>query len=131
MAAKVVMATSMDERLNCANVLTSYASHSNLGEFWLTTGLYPQELLILFTPARDVRTVHFVTTNVRKVQVEGSETNSLTTFAKLGETEIGSNKGGLQRESVPLTSTRPLTYLKFILVAGYEDFASVHSIKFD
>lgn len=65
------------------------------------------------------------------MQVEGSESNSLAAFTKLGETEIGSNKGGLQRESVPLTSTRPLTYLKFVIVAGYEDFASVHSIKFD
>lgn len=97
----------------------------------MTTGLYPQELLISFNPARDVRTVHFVTTNVRKLQIEGSETGSLTNFTKLGETEIGSNKGGLQRESLPLNSTRPLTYLKFLIISGYEDFASVHSLKFD
>lgn len=97
----------------------------------MTTGLYPQELLILFTPAREVRTVHFVTTNVRKVMVEVAETNSLVAFTKVGETEIGSNRGGLQRESVPLNSPRPVTYLKFVVVAGYEDFASVHSVKFD
>lgn len=42
---EVKCATSFDERFDPANVL----DHANPSKFWITTGLYPQEIMVQFS----------------------------------------------------------------------------------
>ena len=49
-------ATSFDERFDPKNVLDG-----NMKNFWVTTGLYPQELLIELKQPRQVNEVQFKT----------------------------------------------------------------------
>ena len=122
--AKLILATSYDPNFPPENVL----SPSNK-EFWITTGLFPQELLFqLKSPSTPIR-LGLVTTNVRQVIVEGCEGSHLGTFSRIGENEFGSNSGGIQSESVDINAPRPINFLKIIFLSGWDEFISVHSVK--
>ena len=51
---EIVCATSFDERFDPANVLSN-----NPKEFWISTGLYPQELTFTFPNAKVINEVKF------------------------------------------------------------------------
>lgn len=120
------MATSYDERFPAENVLTQANR-----EFWITTGCYPQEILIQLAPAKSIRSIRFVSTNLRQVIVEGSEGPHLGNFFKIGEGEVGNMRGELQRETVEINSNKVFAYVKFIVASGWDDFVSIHSLRFE
>jgi heat shock protein beta-11 len=64
--AEVSCATSFDERFDPANVL-----NSNKNSFWISTGLYPQELTFTFAQAKVVNAVNFQTSGAKKIVIEG------------------------------------------------------------
>ena len=65
---------------------------------WMTTGLYPQELTIAFKSAKNLSSIAFTSTGVKKVIIEGCTTTNGNSFKTIGETpEIKDNHGGLQR----------------------------------
>ena len=79
---EISCATSMDERFDPANVMTS-----NPKEFWITTGLYPQELTFTFSNAKVVNEVKFTTTGARKVCIEGCQSATGNAFTTIGESK--------------------------------------------
>ncbi len=64
---EVKAATSFDERFDPQNVLNQYYSLAHIfrdkSQFWMTTGLYPQELLIDLGGAKQINEVRFMSTN--------------------------------------------------------------------
>ena len=66
MSVQVRCATSFDERFNPSEVLNT----RDMRTFWMTTGLYPQELLIQI-PRKRLTQVKFNTTGARKIVIEG------------------------------------------------------------
>jgi heat shock protein beta-11 len=63
---EVSCATSFDDRFNPANVLDQ-----NPKSFWITTGLYPQELTFTFKQPKVVNEVKVTMTGARKVVIQG------------------------------------------------------------
>ena len=63
---EVSCATSLDERFDPANVLNNEPKL-----FWITTGLYPQELTFTLQNAKVINEVKFVTNGARKIVIEG------------------------------------------------------------
>lgn len=64
---EVKCATSFDERFDPKNVLDK----DDLQTFWLTTGLYPQEILIQLKAPKMISEIKFNTQGARKVIIEG------------------------------------------------------------
>ena len=64
---EVKCATSFDERFDPKNALDSRHPKS----FWITTGLYPQEMLIAFKEPKLINNVNFVTTGAKRIRIEG------------------------------------------------------------
>ena len=64
---EVKCASSFDERFDPKNVLDK----DDTSTFWLTTGLYPQELLIQLNAPKVISEVKFTTKGARKVIIEG------------------------------------------------------------
>jgi len=92
--------------------------------------MFPQTIIIKLASPIVIRSLHFKTTNVRKIQVEGCDDPHSHRYTVLGETEIGSNNGELQIENVNLEDNRGLYYVKFTILSGYTDFVSIHTINF-
>jgi hypothetical protein len=79
---EVSCATSFDERFDPSNVLTT-----NKNEFWISTGLYPQELTFTFGNAKVVNEVKFQTTGAKKIAIEGCQTTTGNAFKPIGESK--------------------------------------------
>ena len=101
-------------------------------KFWMTTGLYPQEMLIDLGGSKSINEVRFSVTGARKIIIEGCKTTNASEFKKVGESKDLTNKQGVvQTDSVKLSEPAPYSLLKFIIQDGWEDFSSVHTIEFN
>lgn len=79
---EVSCATSFDERFEPANVLTS-----NPAEFWVTTGLYPQELVFTFSNAKVINEIKYSVNGAKKITVEGCQTATGNAFKTIAESK--------------------------------------------
>ena len=120
---EVACATSFDERFDPANVL------QNNNSYWLTTGMFPQEITFQFQQAQVVNQVGFISTGIKKVVIEGCQTANGNGFKPIAESrEIPHNRGARQQEQVNVSQPSSYIMIKFVITEGWEDFASVHNI---
>ena len=93
---EVKYATSFDERFNPKSVL-----EGGPDKFWITTGLYPQELAIELKKPQPVGSVRFSATGAKKIEIQGCKDSKGNDFLKLGESkEIANKSSGLQHEQI-------------------------------
>lgn len=107
--------------------------------FWMTTGLFPQEVIIRLDDVSTIQRIGLRTTNVQKVAILAStESSSLhdsaspTEWETIGEASIGDTDGRLQIETI--TVERPakdVSHIKIQLLKGWDDFCAVHSVELD
>ena len=121
---EVKCATSFDERFDPRNVLDT----NNLQTFWLTTGLYPQEILVQLKAPKVISEIKFNTQGARKIVIEGCKQANAQTFTRIGESKDLPERSGFQSDSVMITEPAPINSFKFIVQDGWEEFTSVHSI---
>ena len=91
MSARVANATSFDDRFDPSNVLSSE------NNFWITTGLYPQELMIEFAEPTPIQNVEFIVNGARKITIEGSKQSNRNDFTKIGESDELQNRQTMQQ----------------------------------
>jgi heat shock protein beta-11 len=124
--ARVLLSTSYDPDFPPENVLTS----SNK-EFWMSTGLFPQEIVFQLPSSTSPRVVRVVSSNVRQIVIEACEGAHIGSFSKVGESEFGNNGGELQKESVDLNVPKPVNFIRVVFMTGWDEFISVHSVKIE
>ena len=124
---EVTCSTAFDERYDPKNVLSS-----NPKQFWITTGLYPHEMTFTFNQAKTINEVKFMSTGIRRVVISGCPTLNGNSFKDIGETKDLGGKDGhsLQKESIRIAQPASFLMVKFTIVDGWDDFASVHSVEF-
>eukprot|EP00947_MAST-08B_sp_MAST-8B-sp1_P004067 g4067.t1 len=120
---KVLAATCNDPRHPPSNILNGDNS-----QFWSTTGLYPQEFILALDDASEVSRLKTFTTNVRHLVVERCEGSNPISWEKMFELEVADTDGRLQVESTRIQGQAIASYLKFKIMSGWDDFASVHHI---
>ncbi|CAF3013007.1 unnamed protein product [Rotaria socialis] len=99
--------------------------------FWMTTGLYPQEFIITFKEPIEFRQLRFVTANVKRFVMFTTSNTEPRSFDTILEKTIPNNENALQVNEYTLDRSMEVRYLKCVILAGYDSFASVHSLKFD
>jgi heat shock protein beta-11 len=126
---EVILATSSDERFDGSNAVDG-KSHS----FWLTTGSYPQELIVSFHGNQaNITKIQTTTNGVSKMRVEKSSEPMPVKWSTLLECDLAAKQNGFQIEQFQLTAEKGkgIRYLKFVLVSGYEQFACVNNIQIE
>jgi|EP00670_Eutreptiella_braarudii_P006181 heat shock protein beta-11 len=99
--------------------------------FWITTGMYPHEVLLGFKGATaTVTKIRTWSYHIKKLTVEKCTEAQPTKFEKIVETELSDKAGAMQIESFTINSTMgpDVKYLKIHVASGWEDFSSIHSI---
>ena len=122
----------------------------NHAEFWMTTGLFPQEVVIRFEQPVSMEYLKLACHNgwskscgfpsslltciflliVREVQLESCSSSSPSKWEMLSKNELSQTQDCLQIE--PLLSSDPgvLTkYLKLSILSGYDDFCLVQQLS--
>jgi len=97
--------------------------------YWLSTGLYPQEILLeLGRPSR-VAGVRLASTNVRGLRIEGCSELAAARFETLATVELEAAAGQLQRKELACKQqATPTRFVKTMILSGWHDFCSVHQI---
>lgn len=126
--AEVILATSSDERFPSSNVVDG--SHKT---FWLTTGLYPQEMILSFKGiAANVNKIRLVGNGIRKLRIERCTETTTVKFEPLVDCDLNAKEGGFQEEHFQVNSAttgRAVRYIKIIIVSGYEQFACINEVS--
>jgi len=125
---KVFMVSSLDPAHPGENVIDGTD-----GTYWISTGLYPQEILLGLAKPAKVSSVRLFSTRVRNIRFEGCQEGTPVNFKTLGECEVeDAQQGRLQVREVRCEGQeRPLEYVRLLILSGWDDFCSVHRIQVD
>ncbi|TYZ57324.1 hypothetical protein PybrP1_008038 [[Pythium] brassicae (nom. inval.)] len=104
--AQVTAATSFDPNFPPANILDG--EHATK---WVTTGSFPQEVVVQLATTASISRVKTWSTNVKEVTVELNE-----------------NDGNLQVESESV-KLGDASFIKFKIVSGWNDFVALHRVS--
>mmetsp|Transcript_92783 Transcript_92783/g.198952 ORF Transcript_92783/g.198952 Transcript_92783/m.198952 type:complete len:210 (-) Transcript_92783:41-670(-) len=123
---RVFMVSSLDPDHLGENVLDS-----NDRTYWISTGLYPQEILLELGQPANVSSVRLSATRVRHVRFEACQEEAPVNFKLLAEGELDdAGPGRLQvRDLATDSQDGPTEYLRLVILSGWDDFCSVHRIQ--
>lgn len=82
--ASVISASSNDIKFPASNVISSGNTSSG---FWLTTGSFPQELVIQLGEISTIKGVEITSTGIRHIEVSKSDGPQANTWETFGQTE--------------------------------------------
>ncbi|XP_055978138.1 intraflagellar transport protein 25 homolog [Sorex fumeus] len=121
--AEVILATSSDEKYPPENIIDG-----NPGTFWTTTGMFPQEFIICFHKHVRIEKLVIQTSFVRTLKIEKSTSKEPVGFEPWIQRDLVHTEGQFQNEEI-LVRDGHATYLRFIIISGFDHFAAVHSVS--
>ena len=98
--------------------------------FWQTTGGFPQEFILQLSSKAEVTRVTTKTSNVKNLVVERCQASGPNQWEKVIDVVVDQSDGRLQVETNTLAS-KQANFLKFKVMSGYGDCASVHNVQVD
>eukprot|EP00933_Yihiella_yeosuensis_P027579 TRINITY_DN21485_c0_g3_i1.p1 TRINITY_DN21485_c0_g3~~TRINITY_DN21485_c0_g3_i1.p1 ORF type:complete len:135 (-),score=35.19 TRINITY_DN21485_c0_g3_i1:92-496(-) len=120
---KVLMVSSLDEGHPADNIIDGSDA-----SYWISTGLYPQEILLQLAQPAPVSSVKIQTTNVKSVRIESCAEDKPVNFTTLAEGDLDESHGRLQQKELPCHAGEPAAYVKVMILSGWHDFCSVHRV---
>merc|ERR1719161_2596842 len=98
--------------------------------FWITTGLFPQEILLQLPEPSQISSVRLATTNVRSMRVEACSEETPVNFKVMSEQhEMNEKSGRMQIIDLACAPQEgPVGYVKLTILNGWHDFVSVHHV---
>ncbi|XP_056275654.1 intraflagellar transport protein 25 homolog [Pseudoliparis swirei] len=121
--AKVVVASSSDENHPPENI-----TDGNTNTCWMSTGMFPQEVIIRFADSTHVSAVTVDSYNVKHLKIEKNSSQNVSEFEPVTEQEFKQTEGHLQSNTILLNGSNA-THLRFIITSGYDHFVSVHRVS--
>jgi|LauGreDrversion4_2_1035121.scaffolds.fasta_scaffold473962_1 hypothetical protein len=95
-------------------------------DFWTTTGLFPQEMVIQLDTARSIKSISLSSYALKKIIIETSEVESAMNFTKQAEmVDIPYQEGKLQEFFLNFSSPSKTKLLRIKVEEGYDDFVSI------
>jgi heat shock protein beta-11 len=102
----------------------------NPSSFWMTTGSFPQEIVVQLAESSVIKSIEVVSTGIRSIELWGSDGYSHSTGERMAKFEANDSDGELQRFTLPLTSKNAsATCLRVKILNGWNDFASIHKFS--
>lgn len=121
MGGKVIMVSSLDEEHPGDNIIDGRED-----SYWISTGLYPQEILLALSQRSPVSNVRILGTHVKGLRLEGCCEDDPVNFQTLAEGDLEDNPGRLQVKDMPCSGE--VAYLKIMILSGYHDFCTLHRV---
>ena len=127
---EVMLATSFDDKFPAQNIL------ANDAKFFLTTGMYPQEILMAFKDESVVNLgrIDLSCHGIKKIRVEKCTERFPTNFEPIVECELPDTKTALQQEAFQInknTAGANVRYVKLVLLEGTQQFAMIQHVNMD
>lgn len=130
---RILLTTASDERFPAEAMLDG-----NVKTFFLTTGMFPHEVLLSFgddNQAVNVNKVSLIGHGIKKLRIERCTEQYATAFEPMVDCDVNaSGEGGLQQETYQINKStvgQGCRYVKLIVAEGHEQFAAIHTITFE
>ncbi|CEO99009.1 hypothetical protein PBRA_007123 [Plasmodiophora brassicae] len=98
----------------------------NEDTYWVSTGLYPQDLLVAFDKPSVIDRLECRSRRVKRMAVERCETPQPLSFQPVCEIDLESHDGEIQVTSRPVMAAA--RYIKIRILEGYDDIVAVHNV---
>ncbi|CAJ1338708.1 unnamed protein product [Effrenium voratum] len=118
---KVVMVSSLDDNNPADNIIDGRED-----TYWISTGLYPQEVLLALNQRSMVSSVKISSTSIKGIRIESCAEDDPVNFKTLAEEEMEDSSGRLQIREMPCQGVEPVAYIKLVILSGWHDFCTVH-----
>jgi len=102
------------------------AIQKDLSSFWMTTGNFPQEIVVQLSESCTVKSVEIVSTSVRSIELWGSDGYTHSAGERIAKAEASELDGELQRFTMPISSKATATCLRLKILSGFNDYVSIH-----
>jgi heat shock protein beta-11 len=123
--AETIFSSSYDGKYSPENVLTVSPK-----EFWVSTGLFPQELSIQLDDESVVNSASLVTYGVKKIMIETCENTSAVNFTKQASMQdVPFKENKLQEFFLNFSSPKTTKIIKITVLEGYDEFCSINYIS--
>ena len=130
---RLLLATSSDDRFPPEAMFDGNEKTS-----FLTTGMYPQEILISFgedAPKVNITKVSLTGHGIKKLRVERCVEEYATTFEPMVDCEVNASEPNvLQREVYQVNKSTVganVRYVKVVIAAGHEAFSAITTLAFE
>eukprot|EP00128_Syssomonas_multiformis_P005727 Colp12_sorted_trinity150504_noHs@22020 len=120
--AVVCLATASDERFPAENMIDG-----NEKTFWVTTGLFPHEVIITFGSTIKLSKVKIWCSQVASIALHRCAAVQPTTFEPLSEKALEVKNERLQTETFEFGSV-PTRHLKIEIKSGHSEFISINRV---
>ena len=121
--ARVPLCTANNEEHPAANILDGSSS-----TFWLSTGLFPQEIIISLSKASLVTSITILCSHVKEILIEKSESEDPADLETLLRSELEYQES-MQRQEFKLSSPTLMRHIKLIIQSGYDHFVSINCVN--
>lgn len=98
----------------------------NSSSFWMTTGSFPQEIVVQLAESCFISSVEVVSMGIRSIELWGSDGYTHSAGEKIAKAEANDLDGELQRFSLPIKSKSTATCLRLKILSGWNDYCSIH-----
>lgn len=113
MGASVFSASSYDMQHAPSNIIDGLPS-----TFWLTTGSFPQEIILQLGESSNIRSVDLISTGIRNIELYKCDGVQANSWEKVGSSEADDADGDIQRLSIQLSSPKlTATFLRFKVIS--------------
>mmetsp|Transcript_21149 Transcript_21149/g.59474 ORF Transcript_21149/g.59474 Transcript_21149/m.59474 type:complete len:243 (+) Transcript_21149:124-852(+) len=124
---KVFMVSSLDPAHPGDNIIDG-----NDSTFWISTGLYPQEILLELGQSAKVSSVSLSSTRVRSILIEGwGQEDTQANCQMLAEGELANTANGRLQKQEMQCRNQEIEFLRLVILSGWDDFCTVHHIHVD
>ncbi|KAG7395015.1 hypothetical protein PHYBOEH_004380 [Phytophthora boehmeriae] len=121
--AQVTAVTSYDPSYPPVNILDGEQSSK-----WVTTGSFPQEIVIQLATMASIVRVKMWTRNAMELSVEACSGPTPTKWEKIADTKLKDGDGEIQLVSESIKPT-DASFVKFKILSGWNDFVAVHRVS--
>ncbi|KAH6598001.1 hypothetical protein BASA61_002986 [Batrachochytrium salamandrivorans] len=121
--ARLALATSEHPKHPPSNILDG-----NIKTFWVSTGLFPQQLIVTLAAPALVSKIIISSMKVGHLSVDGSSADTPVDFTPISEHTIQDTENIIQTTSTDCKEEQPVRHLRLIINKGYGPIVSIHRL---
>jgi heat shock protein beta-11 len=103
-----------------------FSLYSNDSTFWMTTGLYPQEIVISVQNKQPISRINVEANGASTIEVMSSDKSLPTNFVALTQLSFGADGWQSSNQSFPAVGAR---YIKLVVTHGFKSFAAIKHVS--
>jgi hypothetical protein len=100
------------------------------GTYWISTGLFPQEVTIALPELSSIKKIEIVSQGIKQMEVLKCETLNTASWERIClQREVDDADGELQRLSPSITSDTRASHVRIKILTGWTDIVSIFKVS--